>query len=144
MRFARWVLDKSAAARPSCVFGVSVSVSVLDKSACPNWVLMQRRVLVASLGLRCRLPSWINRPVRIGWYLLASVETENRKRSKPNYSSRFYACASLPEFSSGRNLSPLREGKKQLRFGVAFYGPFQLHLQPLSRHFEGYKFIYAL
>ena len=24
-------------ARPSCVIGASVSVSVLDKSACPNW-----------------------------------------------------------------------------------------------------------
>ena len=45
---------------------------------------MQRRVLVASLGLRCRFPSWINRPVRIGWYLLASIESKNGKRNKPN------------------------------------------------------------
>ena len=132
------------------VFGlvpfVAFSVQIISKQAKHDQELslMQWRVLVASLGLRCRLPSWINRPVRIGWYLLASVETENRKRSKPNYFSRFYACASLPEFSSGRNLSPLREDKKSLRFGVAFYGPFQLRLQPLSRHFEGCKFIYAL
>ena len=64
-----------------------VTISVLRNSLQArndHWLsLMQRRVLVASLGLRCGLPSWINRPVRIGRHLLASIETRNGKRSKP-------------------------------------------------------------
>ena len=44
--------------------------------------LMQGRVLVASLGLRCRFPSWINLLVRIGRYLLWSVETDKNIKQK--------------------------------------------------------------
>ena len=33
------MLELAPVARPSCVIGVSVWVSVLDKPACPNWVV---------------------------------------------------------------------------------------------------------
>ena len=29
-----------AVARPTCVIGASVSASVVDKSACPNWAVL--------------------------------------------------------------------------------------------------------
>ena len=38
----------------------------------------QRRVLVASLGLRCEFPSWINWPVRIWRYLLRCALRTNQ------------------------------------------------------------------
>ena len=49
------MIGLDAAARPSCVIGASVWISVL-----------------------------VNRPVQNGWYLLAAVEIENRTRNKPN------------------------------------------------------------
>ena len=46
---------------------------------------MRRRVLVAPLGLRCGLTSWMNQPVRIGRYLLASNETTKRRTKQTKY-----------------------------------------------------------
>ena len=34
------MIGLDAAARPSCVIGASVWVSVVDKSACPNWAVL--------------------------------------------------------------------------------------------------------
>ena len=73
---------------------------------------MQRRVLVASLGLQCGLPSWINRPVRIGWCLLASVGAKSRKRSKPNVINDEFDAAARPSCVIGALTSAETENRK--------------------------------
>ena len=56
------------------------------------------------LGLRCWFPSWINRPLLIGWYQLASVKTK-----RENETNKHRDCIALSLLSFMFTLQSLTE-----------------------------------